>query len=569
MKRKWRLWLWASIGGVALVGCFCLIPNWFEPRHDGQRLSYWLKMDHEDAISSGVFEDPDERAIPWLVSQIKRGPKTDAAQNGPWLLWLANAAPVLGEPLLGHAFEQRNLRTHALFMLSQFHSGAEAAIPTLVQLLRDPDDDDMSYICECLSNALPASLPPLLKAANDSSPVVREHAVLCLDANPIHDLPVDAGTQIIEALLKAMDDPVLEVRLAAVRQLSSQSIFGKRREERLQSERAIRRRTGIADEALSENRYENAPLLAAVTTRMVKALQDPDLKIRDHAISALHGSGEDPKDLFPKVLALLGDPSPRVRESAASFFSIAKAAPELVVGPLRALAGDADRDCRIQAAVTLAAYGVSAEGVVAEQVAALKSNDRAERKAAFRVLQSIGSSVGDEAIRAMVQTLREPLSSDDLASAVSAMDYFDKGTESQMLELAREFLKQQNAQTRRDGLVILKTLAAHHKEDALRAISEAIRLPGFTDEELVGLVHAFEDRRRSRGGYGGARATYLLELLTHPSEAVRIEAIKRLPGDDPRVEAALRSLSDDPSHVVWKAVAEKLDQIERLKPARR
>lgn len=156
-----KLAIWV-VSALAVLGVGAMIvAKWREPWHEGASLSHWLKMRFENAIDSGVFErlsSDDEfarEARPWLVSQVSVAPGSYPPGNSYEPSWMER-----------RAMEQWYLRGNVFLCLEQLGSVPEA-IPALIPLLSDPNDPEMRRIREILNNTLPASLPHLLKAADD------------------------------------------------------------------------------------------------------------------------------------------------------------------------------------------------------------------------------------------------------------------------------------------------------------------------------------------------------------------------------------------------------------------
>ena len=125
----------------------------------------------------------------------------------------------------------------------------------------------------------------------------------------------------------------------------------------------------------------------AAQDEVIKRLEDPDPEVQVQAISALRHLVSDPKILDEHVSALLADPNPAVRATAAS--TLLRLGPRTeALATLREMAGADDLDTRIEALKAFADWG---DRTAVEPVAAaLEDPQPAVRHAAATALARIG-----------------------------------------------------------------------------------------------------------------------------------------------------------------------------------
>lgn len=151
-----------------------------------------------------------------LIAQIKKG-HPDAAErlglmesevSGGLGSWRGEAAAALVEAL---SHKNPKMRFEAAWALGGFREHAAGAIPSLVQLLKDPDNEVRAQAAESLSciGLAPQFIPQAIDALSDENPVVRE----CV-AWALAHLKAQAAAA-VPALIAALADPVGHVRQRA------------------------------------------------------------------------------------------------------------------------------------------------------------------------------------------------------------------------------------------------------------------------------------------------------------------------------------------------------------------
>lgn len=228
---------------------------------------------------------------------------------------------------------------------------AATALPVLSLAAREGMPPVREVVATVLGRSLagvPAArdaLMALLRA--DPDPAVRALAAASLGA-----FSEDGPARV--ALLAATDDPDLRARATA-----SASLAIGRKSARFEALADLRSallgdpaRSGVAAEVESDP--------ARAWPRLVAALSDPSPRVRAAAARALGEAFPPPTDLRPTVDALaigLSDPDPLVRRASASTLARLGPAASPAAAPLRRALRDTDRRVSAQALVALQALG--------------------------------------------------------------------------------------------------------------------------------------------------------------------------------------------------------------------
>ncbi|MFE0193364.1 HEAT repeat domain-containing protein, partial [Streptomyces sp. NPDC058989] len=210
--------------------------------------------------------------------------------------------------------------------------------PALAVALADPDAAVRAAAAASLRElvevlvAEPELRAPLAAAAGGPDPLVRSSAVDVLRALRLGDRPLFAA---------ALADPVVDVRIQAVRALVS-----------VDAAEELRR---AAKDASREVRVAAAHALGTVggATDLAALLHDEDVLVRAAALGALATTGCPPPYEAP-VVAALGDAAWQVRAGAAQ--ALAAARPDAAVAALRGALGDGHADVRKAAVLALRAH---------------------------------------------------------------------------------------------------------------------------------------------------------------------------------------------------------------------
>ncbi len=204
------------------------------------------------------------------------------------------------------------------------------------------------------------------------------------------------------ALARASADPVLEVRLAALRALEDLAMSRQRMLRREALLRSVPLDGGKAPEGGAEEQAQAAgpadnPLRAgldpAVAALAAALANDTDVRGRLAALDALEFLDDRALQALPALVKSLGDPDRFVRwASARTVGRLAKLVrnPDEVVPSLARLMADPDLDLRLVAASALEQYGPSASAAVPALTQSVTKGDSEIRLAAMRALVSVG-----------------------------------------------------------------------------------------------------------------------------------------------------------------------------------
>jgi HEAT repeat protein len=272
--------------------------------------------------------------------------------------YAAEALGHIGAPavtVLMEALRSRNadVRRRAVSALGGVGPDAAAALPQLISMLADPDEETRAAVTKALGTigtgpAAVAVVPGLLAALKDPDRLVRKAAAEALATIGARD------ERTIPALASMMRDRDREVKYAAHDGLSKigmpafpalRALF--RDDDTNVRDDAARAIARIADSNFSPGERETAEQVHArvkvVRAALFSAFKDPEERIRDGASLALGYIG---KDIVPDLVAALTDPSPvmRLHASRALGFVGDEALPSL--DPLRERLGDADLEVR-------------------------------------------------------------------------------------------------------------------------------------------------------------------------------------------------------------------------------
>jgi HEAT repeat protein len=108
--------------------------------------------------------------------------------------------------------ESLTVRRWAALALGEIGPTAPAAIPALIEALREDDVKNRAVSAAALAKMGSRAVPRLVDALKHKDPKVRRHAALTLGKSP-------RGRDAIDELVKAARDPDPEVRAAAIESL--------------------------------------------------------------------------------------------------------------------------------------------------------------------------------------------------------------------------------------------------------------------------------------------------------------------------------------------------------------
>jgi HEAT repeat protein len=208
-----------------------------------------------------------------------------------------------------------DLRPKAAWALGQIGADAKAAVPMLIEALKDANEDlrtEAACALQYMRLEAKAVVPALIVAMEDTSPRVRNSVInaLCW---------IRAGKEAVPALIRAMAEEDDSNRKAAGSALTT---FGVEAVPDLivaLKDRDIRIRRG-AVWALLDLGGElawNGELPTPIVPALIQALRDKDDEVREGAAFALGRFGTEARSAAPALTAALKDKSGKVRALAA------------------------------------------------------------------------------------------------------------------------------------------------------------------------------------------------------------------------------------------------------------
>lgn len=244
---------------------------------------------------------------------------------------------------------------------------------------------------------------------------------------------VEALAGQVKTVLRAVDDPVPDVRLVACQALEEMGHVRGRLARKAASVPAIEepkkegddkeqgrgqrrqpaavpvalRRVAQADEKdlLAADPLAK-PLQGALETLANRAISDPRARIRLAAVDAIEPISRDAAPILPTLARALQDPNNFVRWASSRVVGkIGPVNPELTVPLLARLLRDQDLDVELSAANALALYGSAAAEAVPALSEAVGAGDVERRVAAIHALQAVGPAATQPAIPTLTEAL--------------------------------------------------------------------------------------------------------------------------------------------------------------------
>jgi HEAT repeat protein len=334
-----------------------------------------------------------------------------------------------------------------------------SAIPNLIELLKDEDQENRSLATITLAkigSEAESAIPALVIALQDNDEYVRRFAAAALGKIGVEALP---------ALFEAV-----------------------------QSQNATTRE--LAASALGDVGNQATPGL-------IKILNGGKIEVRRSTISALSQIGADAKSVLPEIIDALGDKDVAVRNTAA---------------------------------ITLGRIGPDAQSAVPALIKALKDSEPMVRSASAATLRQIGSNA-QSAIPALIEALKdsEPMVRSD---AVAAIGTINPGIEVNPTLIAA--LRDRNPEVRRNAATALGEINSEIK------VEPSILIGAFGDpnwevrrnatEQLVRIgsktFPALREALRDNSPLIRRSAAYTLLRLTPESGVVLPELLKALGDED-------------------------------------
>lgn len=207
-------------------------------------------------------------------------------------------------------YDFQRARSSAVQLLGQVAPGDPAAVPALIRVLNDKDQNLALSAKETLTQAGHVAVMPLAKALKQPEPTVRY-----LAASALADMGPDTA-EAVPMMLDALTDNVPEIRSALVIALARS---GAPVSEFLPALISLFRDSAVtvrldAINAVAAFQAEAAPATLPLTGQ----LKDAEQWVRSSAAFALGQIGSKAREAVPALQAALKDSSPHVRISAAS-----------------------------------------------------------------------------------------------------------------------------------------------------------------------------------------------------------------------------------------------------------
>jgi HEAT repeat protein len=335
---------------------------------------------------------------------------------------------------LGLKHSQGQVRAFAAWAVATLGSDAEQFVPVLGTMLRDNDRDARSAAAKTLAEIGPmsaAAIDGLLLARQDADAEIRQHSITALGK-------IGRRDSVIPALLAALEDESTPVRDAAIQALNSlQPPLNK--DDLPQLESAIKSRSPVARKFAADSLGKLGPSNDAVGPILMKAIKDPDWKVRLSVWTALGAMGPKAKEAAPEILQSVRDvveKNPRPNGTAGVITQAAKTlnqfqASNTMIPIIGSALKSRDVSIQLEAIEAVGELGVAGvplardlialfpgeavrepakkslsklgKPVVPSLVDALDSNNRATQLAAIQTLGMIGSPDARSALVALHQ----------------------------------------------------------------------------------------------------------------------------------------------------------------------
>src|SRR5262245_13865665 len=343
------------------------------------------------ALAGRVRDDPDfgvRRCAAYALSDL--GPKAkeavphliDALRQTTTLARKPDHAdvPDSAHALCGSFYIADPVISLRIAAMSALAAVGEPAIPVVVELLRDKDNDLKVRALDTLrymGAGAKTAVPAIANCLGDEEPKVREAAT-----DALADLGPDAADA-LPALRKVFRDSVPRVRISAAYAAlkispEAEEALDVLREGLRHSEARVRL---LAVQGLGALRLTARPALEA----LVEAAKDPDDKVREWAVIWLGETGRPAEIIVPALEAALKDRTDEVRYQAVRCLGEVKGGEKAVPSLIRVLE-DPGPGIRRMAAMVLRRYAAHAGDAVPALERALKDPDEDVRKEAAEAL---------------------------------------------------------------------------------------------------------------------------------------------------------------------------------------
>jgi HEAT repeat protein len=356
---------------------------------------------------------------------------------------------------------------HAL-AIGEFGALAQHVVPSLIEVLLDETDQEI--VRGWISMVLPDIGPPervgpaIIAATKSRNTVVQVNA-----SQQLGRVALDADT-LLALLNKAMDDPTVQVRVAAV---SHATILAKT------DKRAVLvlvRATSDRDKVVQQVAVSLAKELDSdakdVEPELVKLLSSPDPSIRVHSAVALTRISAEGSKYISIAIEALQAKEASIRGSAALALITSGPEAKAAVPALTERLRDDDDKVRVLSAGALASITGKAEDYLATFVAGLASEDEEARIWASRLLGLAAHQAKSAAQPLLLQAIKHDKSFvRSVALSILAGIELDRAT---ALDVFSSALGDQEAAVRIAALLALEQMG-RAAEPAIPKVQAALR----------------------------------------------------------------------------------------------
>jgi len=282
----------------------------------------------------------------------------------------------------------------ALIALGLFGPEAKAAVPALVEALKDKDRVREDAV-RALAQIGPPAVTALVRALKDKDENLRQQA-----ATVLGKIGAEAKAA-VPALVEVLKDKDKNVRQQAAIALGKIGLGAKAAVPALvealkDKDKNLRQQAAVALVQIGP------PALGA----LIEILRDKDENVRLQAAVALGQIGLEAETAIPALVEALKDKDEHVRQQAA--VALVQIGPPTVAALIEALK-DKEESVRQQAAIALGRIGPDAKAAVPALVKAMKDKDRVVRQQAAKALAQIGLEGLEPkvAVTALVEGLKD------------------------------------------------------------------------------------------------------------------------------------------------------------------
>jgi HEAT repeat protein len=270
------------------------------------------RADTMKVMAAGAFSLIAGRPASAMLRTLS-GEEAAARWEGPLL---AGLTPALAD-------SDADVRQNAARSLGKMGTRAERALDPLLERINDPDENVRSAIAEAIGHLGPVAVPRLAKLLAGDRAHIRATAAAALG----HVKPATAIRPALDAFIKTLEDPDVEVRVQAIQALAWTSSYDRDGFQRLAPRmidpllEGLKHRDPKARRAASHAIEWTAPKAQRdidVIPALIVALHDPDADVRKNAAGALGAFGDRALQAVPALREACKDADDDVQAKAAN-----------------------------------------------------------------------------------------------------------------------------------------------------------------------------------------------------------------------------------------------------------